>query len=128
MHYPLFARVGAAAWGAYHAAHNARITMLVGPWMLGELCCAGALLLVAPPERRLWAVAAAVGVGVAWASTALLSVPLHGRLAGGLDLDQVDALVATNWVRTLAWTARGLLLGAWLWRELERGSGLELVE
>jgi hypothetical protein len=83
---------------------------------------------VAPPERRLWAVAAAVGVGVAWASTALLSVPLHGRLAGGLDLDQVDALVATNWVRTLAWTARGLLLGAWLWRELERGSGLELVE
>ena len=53
--------------------------------------------------------------------------PFQGT-ALGLDLDQVDALVATNWVRTLAWTARGLLLGAWLWRELERGSGLELVE
>ncbi|HEX2205610.1 MAG TPA: hypothetical protein VHG91_20025 [Longimicrobium sp.] len=45
-----------------------------------------------------------------WLSTALLQVPMHGRLERGFDAAAHRRLVATNWVRTVAWTARGVLL------------------
>jgi hypothetical protein len=116
VHYPLFARVGAEGWSVYHAEHSARITTLVGPLMVAELLLAAALFLAAPPERRGVAALAAGLVGVAWGSTMLLSVPIHGRLGDGLDLGQVASLVNTNWVRTAAWTARGALLLGWTLR------------
>ena len=49
-------------------------------------------------------------VGVIWASTAFVQVPLHSALGGAFDGDAHGKLVATNWVRTAAWTARGGLV------------------
>lgn len=117
VHYPLFARVGEEEWAGYHGAHTARITLLVGPLMLGELVLAGLLALAAPPERRLVALAAAGCVAVAWLATAFVSVPIHGRLSGTPDPVQIAALVKTNWIRTVAWTARALALFGWAARE-----------
>jgi len=51
-----------------------------------------------------------IGVGlvaVIWASTAFLQVPAHARLSGGFDAETASTLVSTNWIRTVAWTARG---------------------
>ena len=48
-----------------------------------------------------------------WASTALLQVPAHGRLAEGFDTATHTRLVTTNWIRTIAWTARGVLVLWW---------------
>jgi hypothetical protein len=39
-----------------------------------------------------------------------LQVPLHTRLARGFDPAAHRQLVRTNWLRTLAWTLRALLL------------------
>ncbi len=48
---------------------------------------------------------AAGTVAVAWLATFTLSVPAHDKLqAGGLDGVVVGRLVATNWIRTVAWT------------------------
>ena len=44
-----------------------------------------------------------------WGITAFVSVPAHQRLAQGFDLEAHTRLVQTNWIRTLAWTARGAL-------------------
>lgn len=116
VHYPLFARVGAAGWSVYHAEHSARITLLVGPLMLAEVGLAFALVAAAPAERRTLAIAAGALVGLAWASTAFLSVPLHGRLAGTPDAALIASLVRTNWVRTVAWSFRSALLVGWIAR------------
>ena len=44
-------------------------------------------------------------VAVAWVATFALAVPLHDRLqAAGPDPALFGRLVATNWVRTAAWT------------------------
>jgi hypothetical protein len=51
-------------------------------------------------------------VGIAWASTAFVQVPLHGTLARGFDEDAHARLVATNWVRTIAWSGHAALM-AW---------------
>jgi hypothetical protein len=113
VHYPLFAHVGAAEFARYHALHNSLITFLVGPLMLAEVAFTFGWL-TEPGDGPPWLpwVCAAL-VAVAWLSTALLSVPLHGAL-GAASADERPALVArlvlTNWPRTLAWTARAALL------------------
>ena len=47
---------------------------------------------------------------VVWGSTTFVQVPLHGRLARGLDATALRRLVLTNWIRTAAWTLRAGLL------------------
>ena len=55
---------------------------------------------------------AAALLGVALLSTIAVQVPLHGRLAEGHDDELAHRLITSNWLRTGAWTARGLVLAA----------------
>lgn len=110
VHYPLFAELGGAL--PHYATRNARLTtwVVAGP-MLVEL--ATALVLAArpapgTPTRLAWAGLALLAV--IWVSTALVQVPRHERLQAG-DLAAVRGLVASNWLRTAAWTLRaGIVL------------------
>jgi hypothetical protein len=114
VHYPMFALVGRDAFARYAQVHATRTTWVVAPLMLTEL--ATGVLLVAARPGRLSQPALLVGLGllgVIWLSTAFLSVPRHGELAAGFDATAHGALVATNWIRTWAWTARGALV-LWL--------------
>ena len=111
VHYPLFAGVGAAGWSAYEAGHQSRITFVVGPLMVLELATAVWLVLQRPEGLPAWAVLTGlVLVGLLWASTAFVQVPLHAALGGTFDADAHARLVATNWIRTVLWTARGGLV------------------
>jgi hypothetical protein len=48
---------------------------------------------------------------VVWLVTFLISVPFHNRLAANdYNYIALDGLTRTNWLRTLAWTARAALL------------------
>ena len=109
--YPLFARVAAADFLAYHASHSRLITYVVAPLMLGELASAIAWLIW--PLRGVSPAVAWVGAALAvaaWAATMFVSVPQHTILARGFDPRAHDLLVVTNWIRTAAWTARGAIL------------------
>lgn len=114
--YPQFARVGAAEWMDYHDAHSALITLVVGPLMLAEAALAAGLVVAAPAERRIEALVSLALVVFAWAWTAFVSVPLHGKLDAGWDASLIQSLITTNWARTLAWSARLALLGWWVER------------
>jgi hypothetical protein len=119
VHYPLFALVPAAAFARYEAAHATRTGWVVGPLMCAELATAMLMLstTVRPPTiGRAAAMAGAGLVVVIWLSTGVVQVPLHNRLSAGLDEGAVSALVATNWIRTLAWTARAALVLSWIAR------------
>jgi hypothetical protein len=106
VHYPLFARVGAEGYRDYQLAHQGLITLIVGPAMLAEAAATALLLLT---RRDAVTVAGAALLAVIWLSTAFLQVPAHNALAGGFDAEAHARLVNTNWIRTLAWSARGLL-------------------
>lgn len=117
VHYPLFARVGAAGFAEYHARHSALTTQVVALPMLAEIATAAWLVLVpAPGVPRTWAWIGLALVGVVWASTAFLQIPQHGVLGGGYDEVAWRRLVAGNWVRTIAWSLRSLLVLAMLVR------------
>ncbi len=110
VHYPLFARVPAAAFVEYERSHMRRISAIVGPAMGIELL-ASVLILLHPPVGVPLALAAlgVALVGVNAASTALLQGPTHNRLATGFDPARIRFLVTTNWIRTAAWSTRGAI-------------------
>jgi hypothetical protein len=55
-------------------------------------------------------VAGLVLVGIVWASTFLIQVPLHNRLGSGFNHEVIQLLVNTNWIRTIGWSLRAILV------------------
>jgi hypothetical protein len=110
VHYPLFAQVGAETYATYQAIHMQRITWIVGPVMLVELGAVSVLAagyVAAVPALYAW-----IGAGLLvliWISTGLVQAPLHGMLTDGFDAQTHTWLVRSNWIRTVAWTLRGIL-------------------
>jgi hypothetical protein len=122
VHYPLFGNVGASGYCAYQAAHSRRTTYMVAPPMLIELGTSGLLVAQQPTGVPAWQTWLGLGlVGTVWLSTFALQVPRHNTLGTGYDPEVHRTLVATNWLRTTAWTARALLV---LWMTSEVLSGL----
>lgn len=115
VHYPLMAAVGARGYAAYQHAHVTRITWVVGPAMLAEVALGLALAWSPePPVSRAQAWLGLALLALIWLATALWSVPAHGQLSAGFDAEVHQRLVHSNWLRTLAWTVRGVLAAWWL--------------
>lgn len=105
VHYPLFGRLGAPETKAYAQEHARRTGWVVGPVMLAELGLA--LALAARGGLLAWT---SLGLlGVIWASTAWIQVPLHRRLSAAPNPATIERLIRTNWIRTAAWTLRAPL-------------------
>ncbi len=121
VHYPLFRRIPPDTFVAYETEHANRTGYLAFPLMFAELLSALALLV---PRLRPFtipasqAIAGAALVGVLWASTVFLQIPLHNRLHRAYDPAAIQRLIAGNWLRTAAWTARAVLTISWTLRLL----------
>ncbi len=114
VHYPLFEAVGRESFPGYQRGHVARITPIVAPVMGLELVT-GLMLAIDPPlapDAGWYRVGLAL-IATVWAVTGLVSVPAHARLERSFDPATHRRLVRSNWLRTSAWTLRGLLV-AWL--------------
>ncbi len=111
IHYPLFSSVGSAEFPAYEKAHTKRTAWVVAPPMLVELGTATLLLLFRPASISLEeALLGWVLLVIIWVSTYRLQIPDHERLTTGFDHRVHRHLVMSNWIRTVAWSARGLLV------------------
>lgn len=115
VHYKLFNQVGAEEFVAYENDHSRLITPIVGIPMLVEIVTAGLLVAMAPTGFPRWAAIAGVVMVIGiWASTALIQVPCHARLAEGFDMATYQRLVTSNWIRTILWSARGVLMASFV--------------
>lgn len=111
VHYPLLVRVGSEGFSAYEAAHVRWTTWLVGPPMLIEALTAALLVWRTPVVVS--PVLCAIGLClllVIWTSTAVLQVPSHNALMSSFDPVAHHSLVRSNWIRTIAWTLRSVLV------------------
>ena len=110
VHYPLFEFASSRRFVEFAAEHQRRTALVVAPLMLVEMG-SGVFLLLAPPSgvNRALPWAGALLLALIWASTALLQVPLHRRLSEGHDAGSLRRLVTSNWLRTGAWSLRGVL-------------------
>lgn len=120
--YPNFRLVPPDAYPAYEAAHISSIALLVGPLMLAETLTSAWLLVDRPASVPVWLPLAGLAcVVVVWAVTLCVNTPQHSLLSLGFRADVHSALVATNWIRTAAWSAHSLLAAVMLWLALPRG-------
>lgn len=114
VHYPLFAKVGGEAFKQYEHDHQRRTTWVVAPVMLVE--AAAASMLVMPFAGETNSIEAWLGLAllaVVWLSTFLVQMPLHAALERSPSREIMNRLVRSNWVRTMAWTARAVI-AAWM--------------
>lgn len=111
VHYPAFRYVAEQQFAAFASFHQRQISWVVVPLMVVELASAAGLMALTPPELPQGLVTAcAFLVVLIWACTFLVQVPLHRRLASGYDRGAIEALIRTNWIRTLLWSLRAGLL------------------
>jgi hypothetical protein len=108
--YPAFRHVEASSFPDYHRHHSRWISVVVGPLMLMEAGSAVYLTFTGVTfDSGVQWVAFALLIAV-WITTAFVQVPIHSHLAQGKNDRLIRRLVITNWIRTLLWTAKGLLL------------------
>lgn len=108
--YPLFAQVEGAQFRGYHDAHMRRIGNVVGPLMILEAGTGVLLVANSALISNLGFLVSLVLLAVIWGSTFVVQIPLHRRLGATFSKDDVQRLVRSNWLRTIPWTARALLL------------------
>ncbi len=117
VHYPLFNRVGVDAFPRYEADHARLVGLLVGPGFVITLVTCVLLLFLRPPEISLLAPSTGLLLFViTLVSTARFQIPLHTRLRSGFDRDAYTSLLATNWIRTAAWSSHAALALWMVWR------------
>ena len=87
-------------------AYRATERLIVGQPAAEIIATAGVVVFVDDVPGWL-AIGAAALLFALWLSTLLFYAPLHMRLSTGFDAVVHRRLVRTNWIRTVAWTARG---------------------
>lgn len=121
VHYPTFSYVSREEFLDFSRFHTSRISMIVLPVMLVELVT-GLLMVVlaAGSPYRIVQFLCWLNLSVLltiWLSTFLISVPCHNKLAEKQDEKVIQRLVKTNWVRTILWCVKSILM-IYLWRFL----------
>ncbi len=106
VHYPLFRNIPVEAFCEYEKKNMVTgyvvvpvmtIEMVTGLWLLFQ-------------EFSLLYLTNTILLGIIWLSTAIYQGPLHNQLSKEPSPALMLRLVKTNWIRTIAWTARALLL------------------
>ncbi len=124
VHYPQFAAIGADRFMRCQA-DNVRLTARVVALPMLVEAATSAILAWKPPSKDLellcWSGFSMVVL--IWVSTAVLQVPRHNALATGFDPKAHRGLAMSNWIRTVAWSVRGVLVLYLINQMVERGPG-----
>jgi hypothetical protein len=108
VHYPAFMYIEKERFRAFAKMHTFKITLIVAPLMIAELFSAMYLMVI-----NFFSILQAtllLIVILVWLATIFLSVPYHNTLAKGKNDQVIQRLIKTNWIRTVLWTAKLVLL------------------
>lgn len=122
VHYPLLSIIPVESASSVAVEHQRRTGWVVGAPMFLEGVTT-LMLLVMVPSGVAWFVPwlAGIPLAVALGATIFLSVPRHERMAKQPDPQVGRELVSTNWVRTIAWSLRGVIVAGMVLAALAEG-------
>jgi hypothetical protein len=106
--YPGLARIPSNDFVNYHAWYVTRITMVVLPLMICEIIIAIAWFFL--QNNLFYPIVAGGLIILVWWSTFAFQVPIHKSLQAGKDQSRLRRLVTTNWIRTVAWSLKAVLV------------------
>ncbi len=110
VHYPLYRKVK-DGFASYERSYLRRTIWLMGPVMILEVLTA--LFLIGLSPTALFTKLAAINfvlLIIIWLSTCIFQVQQHQKLSVHYSKKIHHLLLSTNWIRTVLWSARGLLL------------------
>ena len=108
--YPQLADLPEDVFPEFERRHQRRVVGALAVFAPLEILSALWLFLDPGPIPRWIPFVGGAILAIIWISTALFYAPIHGRLASGFDAGLHESLVRWNWLRTLGWTVRGLLV------------------
>ena len=110
VHYPLYAKIK-EGFIEYERSQIRRVAFLVGPIMLVEAITSIILVGVAPPgiQTKLAALNLILLIFI-WISTFLFLIGQHQKLSIRFSKKTLHLLIATNWIRAILWTFKGVLI------------------
>ena len=111
VHYPSMRYISKDKFPAYHNFHSIRISILAMPLMFGELVTS-IMLWYQNFNNAIQTVFLInlIIVVLIWSSTFLIQVPLHNALSKEKNTEKISKLICTNWIRTILWTLRSILM------------------
>ena len=111
VHYPLFNYVGIEEFTVFHENHKILITPVVGIVMIVELVTSVILLFQNPCVTRNWlSIFGIILLGIIWFSTIYFQIPFHNTLSTKFNENTLIMLINTNWIRTICWSIRGVIV------------------
>ena len=111
VHYPSMRFIPKERFVEYHNFHSIRISFLALPLMLTELITSLVLFYQNYNNaiQTIFLINLVIVVLI-WLSTFLIQVPLHNALSKEKQSEKLSKLICTNWIRTILWTARSILM------------------
>ena len=107
--YPLFLTVNQNQFKIYHDFYTKSISYVVVPFMLLEILINAFNLLNTNDVYPLYFVSTFLLLFI-WLSTILIQVPLHNSINLDYDTVQIKQLINSNWIRTILWISKLLIL------------------
>jgi len=111
VHYPFFAYAVKEDFPQIGSAHATLTGYVVVPIMVLEM--ATSFYLAAFSQYTQFQLALGIGAGLVlliWGSTFFIQVPILKRMLGSFSEEEHKKLVNTNWIRTILWSARSVII------------------
>ena len=105
--YPLLLSVRSSEFSSYHKTYTKKISIVVLPLMLAELFITAYILFLNPSIAHIFAASILLFI---WLSTFFIQVPIHNIISKSKDNQMLKKLIASNWLRTLLWVIKLLIL------------------
>ncbi len=106
--YPMMRAVPSEGFVAFELMHRNRVTAVLAVLAPTEIVATAGVVVFVDEVPGWLSIGAAALLFAIWLSTLLFYAPLHMRLSTGFEDVVHRRLVRTNWIRTAAWTARGV--------------------
>lgn len=125
IHYPLYKKIK-EGFVEYERSHIRRTAFFLAPLMLVEAI--SAIILVGLSEGQLakFAITNLILVIFIWLATFLFQVTQHQKLSVRFSQRVLNNLITSNWVRTLLWTGKGIVMSAYVYYFLVHACKLHL--
>jgi uncharacterized membrane protein len=109
VHYPSFHFIEKELYTAFQKFHMNKISIIVIPIMLAELIT-GIMLFLDKSSKSPFLIISIIILVLIWLITGVFFTKAHNELITGYQELVVNQLVVMNWIRTLLWTLKLLLL------------------
>jgi len=109
VHYPSFRFTDREKYVSFQIFHMRKISFIVMPVMVLEFL-SGLLLVLYHSNYESLLRISFILLLIIWLVTALFFAQIHQKLSKGYDETLVRKLVSFNWIRTLLWTIRTIII------------------